>query len=280
MPYLRLSRARYPYACARCSAQIAKGRRYFRDEPHPFARLRGQADTRQLCVTCVLGDEAARGFVESLDDSRQLSFGFELSPNGFLRFPPRVELLDISPQVLKLLAAEPDRLQQARPAFFEELVCNRLDAMGYDLERVGSSTFRKEGGVDTVAWPRAHAVSCVIAVQVKHTALPNRKVSSPTVRDLLGAVQMHGFNAGLIVTNTTFTADARWVAQQRPFLIRLRDFEDLRRWVRDDFLQQHEWRDLPMQIELCPGTIVQLPRSGMAPDWPISRRGARVTVPT
>ena len=33
MPYLRLSRARYHYRCARCEAELRKGQRYFRDEP-------------------------------------------------------------------------------------------------------------------------------------------------------------------------------------------------------------------------------------------------------
>jgi len=260
MPYLRFSRAKYPYACARCSEQIARGQAYFRDEPHPFARMRSQAKTHQLCLTCVLGEKNAHYFLDSLGDPRQLPLGFELTSNGFLKFPPRVELVDITPQILRLLSMEPRRLRDATPAFFENLICNRLDAMGYNLERVGPSIFSKDGGVDIIAWPQSHVVPCLMAVQVKHTTLRNRKMGPQPVRDLLGTVQTHGFNVGLLVTNTTFTPDALWVAQQRPLLVRLRDFEDLRRWLRNDFLQDHEWRDLPKQIELCPGVIIKLPR--------------------
>ena len=261
MPYLRYSRAKYPYVCARCSTQIAKGRPYFRDEPHPYARLRSpHLTTHQLCVVCVLGERGARQFLESLDGPRQLPLGFELTKNGFLRFPPRVELVTVTEQVLQLLAADPHRLRDATPEFFEEFVCNRLDALGYDLARVGSTTYRKDGGVDIVAWPRSQVVPCLMAVQVKHTALSNRRVGPQPVRDLLGVVQTHGFNVGLLVTNTTFTPDARWVADQRPLLLRLRDIEDLRRWLRDGYLQEQEWRDLPRQIELCPGITVELPR--------------------
>jgi hypothetical protein len=260
MPYLRFSRSRYPYTCARCSGPIAKGRPYFRDEPHPFARMRGQAVTKQLCLTCVLGEKTAREFIESLGDPRQLPLGFELTRNGFLKFPPRVELIDISPQILHLLSKEPERMWDATPEFFENLVCDRLDAIGYDLERVGPSIFSKDGGVDILAWPRAPIVPCLMAVQVKHTAIRNWKIGPQPVRDLLGAVQTLGLNVGLLVTNTTFTPDALWVADQRPFLVQLRDFEHLCRWLRNDFLQDHEWRDLPRQIELCPGVIVPLPR--------------------
>ncbi|MFZ0051680.1 MAG: restriction endonuclease [Desulfobaccales bacterium] len=260
MPYLRFSRAKYSYSCALCSGPIAKALPYFRDEPHPFARMRGQAKTRQICLTCVLGRKTAHEFLDSLADKRQLPLGFELNRNGFLKFPPRVELVDISPQILHLLSEEPERLRDATPAFFEDLICNRLEAMGYNFERVGASVFGKDGGVDILAWPRANVVPCLMAVQVKHTALINRKMGPQPVRDLLGAVHTHGFNVGLLVTNTTFTPDALWVAEKRPFLIRLRDFEDLRKWLKDDFLQEHEWRDLPSQIELCPGVFIKLPK--------------------
>ena len=260
MPYLRFSRARSPYHCARCSSRIAKGQPYFRDEPHPFARMRGQAVTRQLCIICVLGEAGARELLNGLSDSRQLSLEFELTRNGFLRFPPRVELVDISPQILQLLAREPERIRELNPAGFEDLICNRLDAMGYDLERVGSSTFQKDGGVDIVAWPRSRVVPCLMAVQAKHTALPERKIGPEPVRELLSVVQLHGFNVGLLVTNTTFTPDASWVAQQRHLLMRLRDIHDLRRWLRNEFLREYEWRDLPTEIEVCPGIVVKLPR--------------------
>ncbi|OGR09109.1 MAG: hypothetical protein A3K23_06680 [Desulfobacca sp. RBG_16_58_9] len=207
----------------------------------------------------MLGEKDAGEFLDSLGDTRQLPLGFELTRNGFLKFPPRVELVDITPQIIDLLSSEPEILWEASPEFFENLICNRLEVIGYGIERVGSSIFNKDGGIDILAWSQAPFVPCLMAVQVKHTALRNRKIGSPPVRDLLGAVQTHGFNAGLLVTNTTFTADARWVAEQRPFLIQLRDFEDLRRWLRNDFLSEHEWRYLPKQIELCPGVIIKLP---------------------
>ena len=40
----------------RHEARLALNRKrhpYFRDEPHPFARMRGTATTRQLCLQCV-----------------------------------------------------------------------------------------------------------------------------------------------------------------------------------------------------------------------------------
>lgn len=260
MPFLRFSRARYPYVCAQCSARIGRRQPYFRDEPHPFARMRGQTTTRQLCLVCVLGAKSAREFVDSLEDPNQLPLGFELTANGFLRFPPRVELVNITPQILKLLSEAPERMRDVTPSFFEELVSDRLSAMGFDLARVGTSTFQKDGGVDIIAWPRSSIVPFFVAVQVKHTALAKHKIGPQPVRDLLGTVQMHGFNMGLLVTNTTFSPDAKWVAEQKALLLRLRDLEDLRRWLRDEFLKEYEWRNLPKEIELCPGVRFTLPQ--------------------
>ena len=260
MPYLRFSKARYVYTCARCSTTISRGQPYFRDEPHPFARMRGSAVTRQLCMPCVLGADAAESFLEASSNSEQLPLGFDLTKNGFLRFPPRVELVDLTPQIIEVLARQPELMRELSPHAFEELVCDRLDKMGFELARVGSGTCQRDGGIDVVAWPRACAVPCLMAVQAKHTASPRRKIGPAPVRDLLGTVQTHGFNAGLLVTNTTFTPDAQWVAEQRALLVRLRDFEDLRRWLRNEYLREHEWREIPLQIKVCPGVLVRLPR--------------------
>jgi hypothetical protein len=132
--------------------------------------------------------------------------------------------------------------------------------MGFELTRVGSSTYHKDGGIDIVAWPRATTVPHLMAVQVKHTASPSRKIGPAPVRDLLGTVQMLGFNIGMLVTNTTFTPDARWVAEQRPLLMRLHDAADLQRWLRNEHLREQEWRDIPTEIEVCPGVFIRWPR--------------------
>ena len=238
------------------------GRRhpYFRDEPHPFARMRGTATTRHLCLQCVLGAETAKQFLSSLSGSAPLPAGLDLTRNGFLRFPPRVSIVDLTPQIIDLLGREPERMYELTPDAFENLICNRLDNMGFELTRVGSSTYQKDGGIDIIAWPRDCAFRFLMAVQAKHTGSQDRKIGPAPVRDLLGTVQTHGFNAGLLVTNTTFTPDARWAADQRSVLMKLRDAEDLRRWLRNDFLCEHDWREIPKEIEVCRGIIVRLPR--------------------
>lgn len=264
MPYLRISRARTSYTCASCSTAISRGQQYFRDEPHPFARMRNPdvAVTRHRCLQCVLGTEEATRLRESqipAVGSAQLPLGFELTNNGFLKFPPRVEVLELSDKIIQLLAEDPQQLLELSPDRLELVVCNRLDVMGFHVERTGH-TYRKDGGVDILAWHRSSPLPCLMAVQVKHSRDQAKKVGPSAIRDLAGVVSAHGFNAGLIVTNTTFSPDAEWYAQQRPMLTRLRDMKDLQRWLREDYLRERDWRELPSEIELCPGVIIKLPK--------------------
>jgi hypothetical protein len=65
---------------------------------------------------------------------------------------------------------------------------------------------------------------------------------------------------GMIVTNTSFTADAKWFANNNQTLLRLRDMQDLNRWMRNDFVNESEWREIPEEIELTPGVTIKIPR--------------------
>jgi len=226
--------------------------------------MRGTATVRYLCLSCLVGPEEAKAIVGTLSgrkgDPNQLPLGFEVTSDGGLVFPPRVELVDISRELLQMLQAAPDRLRGLTADRFELLICDRLANFGYDFARVGSHAFRKDGGVDLLAWQRAALVPLLIAVQAKHTSRAERSVGPDAVRDLAGTVRQHGFNAGLLVTNTTFTPDARWFASKEPVLVQLRDVQDLRRWLKGEFSREAEWRDMPTEIELCPGVRVELPR--------------------
>jgi len=59
----------------------------------------------------------------------------------------------------------------------------------------------------------------------------------------------------MLITNTTFTPNARRVAEQRPLILRLRDMEDIRRWIENECLDGQDWREIPEQIEIAPGIL-------------------------
>jgi len=171
-----------------------------------------------------------------------------------------VQFENVTPFLLRALVLDPEEIYRVTPETFEQLICERLDKMGFEVRRVGKNAYHKDGGVDIFAWPRVAPFSFLMAVQAKHHRSPKHTTGSSEVRDLLGVVQAHSFNAGILVTNTTFTPDAQWWTDKQPHLIRLREIEDIQRWLRNDFLKELEWREIPTTIELCPGVTIELPK--------------------
>ena len=185
-----------------------------------------------------------------------------------------IEVHDITPSLMELLRAEPARLRQLSPEQFEHLVAERLDRMGYEVRLTGACQ-RKDGGVDLIAMPRiAGPASFLIAGQVKHHG--GRDKTGRQEVDRLLAWKDSQFRLGLLVTNTAFTRDARWLASQpsNVVFLRLRDFEDLKRWIHNDFTAPDEFRELPYEITLAPGIVVPVSRP-LLPNsskiWPMHR---------
>ena len=184
-----------------------------------------------------------------------------------------VSMIDLGPHLLRVLQDDPEQLRGLSPSQFERFVANRLDRMGYDVTLTGS-TSQRDGGIDLIAIPKVRTVgSFLIAGQVKHHR-GEQKVSRGDIDRLL-AWKDSPFRLALLVTNTTFTGDARWVADQmanRGFL-RLRDFDDLKRWIEDNFDSEKDWREIPDCITLAPGIVVKVPRSRLETSgsiWPLS----------
>ena len=96
------------------------------------------------------------------------------------------------------------------------------------------------------------------AVQAKHHRSPNRTTGAESVRAFRGALRLP-VNIGIMITNTNFTPDAKWFAEQYPVGLRLRDTRDLQRWIKGNFTDDCDWREFPDRIELCPGMWVDIP---------------------
>jgi hypothetical protein len=135
-----------------------------------------------------------------------------------------------------------------------------MDRMGYNVTLTGA-TSRKDGGIDLIAVPKAaNVASVVIAGQMKHHCGEQR--TGRDAVDRLLAWKDTYFGVGLLVTNTGFTKDAVWTAQQsrNERFLKLRDFTDLKRWLEDQFNDPADWRELPTQVELAPGCVIEVPR--------------------
>lgn len=170
-----------------------------------------------------------------------------------------ITVVDATSKLVEVLRDDPQRLSQLSPEQFELLVAERLDRMGYAVQRTGSTNL-KDGGIDIIAVPKVEDLRFLLAVQVKH-----HRGDRPTGRDAVDrllAWQNTAFRLGMLVTNTRFTRDAVWTATQDParHYLRLRDFADLTRWLQGVFSSEQDWREIPDSIELAPGVVVRIPR--------------------
>lgn len=173
--------------------------------------------------------------------------------------PVEVEIVDASDLLIQRLAHAPEELYRIGPERFEELVNNRVRAMGFATQRTGR-TFSKDGGVDLVFWREDASFPFLGALQAKYHSSPHITTGAGDVRDFAGTIQALPMAVGVLVTNTAFSFDAQWIAKKLGSQVMLRDEQDLRRWVSGRFMDALDWREIPEEIELCPGVRIRIPR--------------------
>lgn len=167
---------------------------------------------------------------------------------------------DVTPAFLRSIQEDPHRLRDLTPEQFEHVAAERLIRMGFAVTLTGA-TNRKDGGIDIIGAKRDPALgNFLIAAQVKHHR-DEHKVGREAV-DRLISLKGGVFNFALLVTNTTFTQDAKWVAAQaqNQYFAKLRDFEDVKKWLEENFSGERDYSDLPDEIELAPGVKIKIAR--------------------
>jgi hypothetical protein len=258
--YLLETRAKNDFICPSCDKVVVRGTPHFRHDPIMYAQMyRGQRRSH-WCRECILACEP--GPKEHPTQRLRVPAARVMSHvrggTAVELQPIRVQCLGIGHVLAEKLAIDPSLVHALSPEQFEEFICDRLFAMGLEPKRT-SAVNRKDGGVDVLFWPRLPgAFPFLGAAQVKHHRDPKESVGPATVREFSGAIAGRPINAGLIVTNTRFSADAEWFARERSALVRLRDLADIRRWVVGNFGDDAEWREVPSSIELCPGVVIDL----------------------
>lgn len=248
--YLLETRAAKEYTCPSCGGVISRGEQHFRHDPIMYAQMFRGLRRSHWCFKCVstlnLKKELITGRIRIASD-RLLTR---------LRIP-LVEVIGAGGLIARAIVADPSVLETISPDGLEELVCDRLFEWGFEPKRTGKLN-RKDGGLDVLFWPRMPgAFPFLGGVQVK-TARAKKQIGPRAVREFESVIGHHSLSAGLLVTNTGFTPDARWYAGAKSRLLRLRDFNDLLRWARGEFESPDEWHEIPDELVLCPGVTIKL----------------------
>lgn len=164
--------------------------------------------------------------------------------------PYKVVLLERPEEVYNWLVEDATRFYNISPSDLQYIAAERMEKAGYNIQMMGS-VYEKDGGIDIIATPKNSPIPYLIAIQVKHHK-SDKKTVVGDVRDFYGALSSRTnlFSLGLMITNTTFTPDANFFANNNSHLLRLRDIKDLTRWLQNDFNNEYNWRELPTKILL------------------------------
>ncbi|MCA1600947.1 MAG: restriction endonuclease [Acidobacteria bacterium] len=141
----------------------------------------------------------------------------------------QVDLAEINAELVRYLADHPDKMYEMKPRLFEKLVAELFRAKGYDIE-LGPG--RKDGGVDIRAFLRSDIGALLTLIQCKRYG-PSHKINVDVVRQLYGVLHRDNATAGIIVTTSTFTRDARSEQQQLEHRIHLAEYAHLTNWLRE-----------------------------------------------
>ena len=158
--------------------------------------------------------------------------------------------------LLRLVRREIDALLRLDPEAFEDFIAERLEEMGMEVRKVGS-TYSPDGGVDLIATPRGSVFPFLLAVQVKHHRNFATTTGPGPIKDLQTVLATSPFHAGMIVTNTGFTPDAEWWASKMPGKIQLHDIRSIREWVSSRY-DATRLRNIPTTIQLTPKVSVNV----------------------
>jgi hypothetical protein len=141
----------------------------------------------------------------------------------------QVDLAEINDELIRYLAAHPEKMHDLNPRTFEQLVAEIFKDKGYDVELTPKM---KDGGFDIRAFRRNDVGTCLTLVECKHYA-PSVPVSVEIVRGLYGVSVSEGVTNGIIATTSRFTSGAKSFQAQNKYKLYLADFENLKLWLKN-----------------------------------------------
>ena len=118
-------------------------------------------------------------------------------------------------------------MHKLSPREFEKLLAELLRDMGWEVELTKQT---RDGGSDILAYLNTEVGRLLCLVEAKHYR-QDRKIGVDLVRTLYGTLCDAQANSAMLVTSSTFTADAKQFQQKHQYQLNLRDYTDLVKWI-------------------------------------------------
>lgn len=129
----------------------------------------------------------------------------------------------INDSLLKRVKDDPKIINNISPYEFEEMVCELLYKQGYDVKLTKQT---RDGGKDIIVVQKSVLGEFCIYVECKKYDMSN-PISVKIVRELYGTVMADDATAGMIITTSYFTKDAKEYRDKIKHRMTLKDYNDL-----------------------------------------------------
>lgn len=136
-------------------------------------------------------------------------------------------LVSVNRRLVERVAGAPWSISDLTPRQFEELIAEIFERTGLDVHLTKRT---RDGGYDILAVGRELDIPVRYIVECKRYA-PKRKVSLDIVQRLLGVKIATQANKAILVTTSSFTADAQRFADSHYWDLALRDGETVLQWI-------------------------------------------------
>jgi restriction system protein len=135
------------------------------------------------------------------------------------------DIRDLSGELLLVLHRSPEQIRNLSARRFEEVLAELFDSRGYEVHLTSTT---RDGGYDLCVASRTDLGSALYLVEAKRWRRP---VGVPVVRGLYGVVERSRASAGIVITTSDFTRDARGFADDVRFRMSLRNYDSLCKWL-------------------------------------------------
>lgn len=129
----------------------------------------------------------------------------------------------INESLLKKSIENPQIIHSFSPYEFEQMVCELLDKQGYTVKLTKQT---RDGGKDIIIIQKSILGEFCIYVECKKYDV-SRPISVSLVQELYGTVMVDNATAGIIITTSHFTKDAKEYAEKIKHRMALKDYNDL-----------------------------------------------------
>ena len=141
----------------------------------------------------------------------------------------KVELVDITEELIRYLASHPQKLYEVEPEKFEDLVAAIFRDRGYEVIQTPRS---RDGGRDLIAFYKEPFGRILTLIECKRFA-QHRRIGPALVRQLYGVVERERASHGILATTTFFTSGAQKLELELQHRLSLRDYNDVIAWCQD-----------------------------------------------